>query len=323
MSTLSVYNLQGFSTYSNTVRIPGGNTFQIDGDLKIPVGTTAQRPASPVEGHLRYNTTLTRLEIYANGGWNSVLNTGQDGTTAARAVDYSMAIREVNPSAQPGWYWININGTAQQFWVDTVHDGGGWVLVMQNRINTGGIGALTYASATNYAPNATGNYGVNYNPTNFNLWVGLRAWSWIVNRNQLNGKLPSGRVKEFVSTAFINLNATSGHTKRMSWNWGGTWGSAFAWSGTGQPVIEAGGSLAGLWSYHIANGYNLSTYDNDQDAIGGNCSTSYGNGPWWYGGCWSGHGFGNNGNSGAGHADAWFWDSSTSDYHNYGAIYIR
>lgn len=320
MSTLSVYNLQGFSTYSNTVRIPGGNTFQIDGDLKIPVGTTAQRPASPVEGHLRYNTTLTRLEIYANGGWNSVLNTGQDGTTAARAVDYSMAIREVNPDAQPGWYWININGTAQQFWVDTLHDGGGWVLVMQNRINTGSIGAVPYATAINYAPTANGNYGTGYTPASFNLWVGLNAWSWIVNKNQLYGKLPAGMLKQFVATSYVNLNAVGGHTKRMSWRWGGAWGSAYAWTGQSQPVIEAGGSLSGFWSYHISNGYNLTTYDNDQDAYSSNCSTSYGNHPFWFGACWSGNMWGSTTGS---HQAASYWDSSVSDYHNYGALYLR
>lgn len=321
MSTLSVYNIQGFSTYSNTVRIPGGNTFQIDGDLKIPVGTTAQRPASPVEGHLRYNTSLTRLEIYANGGWNAVLNTGTDGTTAARAVDYSMQIRQVNPSAQPGWYWIKINGTARQFWVDTLHEGGGWVLVINNRINTNGMVNLTYSAATNYEPNSRGNYGDGYTPTNFNLWVGLRAWTEIVSKNQLYGNLPAGRVKEIVATGFVNLNVVSGHTKRASWNWGGAWGGSFAWQGTGSAVVESGGSLPGLWSYHIANGYNLTTYDQDQDVSGGNCATSYNNNPWWYGACWSGNGFG--GGGGGGYADAWFWDSSGSDYHNYGALYIR
>ena len=32
----------------------------------VPSGTTAQRPTSPVNGHMRYNTTDARFEIYEN-----------------------------------------------------------------------------------------------------------------------------------------------------------------------------------------------------------------------------------------------------------------
>jgi hypothetical protein len=39
------------------------------GFITIPSGTTAQRPGSPVEGFIRYNTTLNQLEYYNNGQW--------------------------------------------------------------------------------------------------------------------------------------------------------------------------------------------------------------------------------------------------------------
>jgi hypothetical protein len=35
--------------------------------LNVPVGTTAQRPSSPINGMLRYNTTIPQLEVYING----------------------------------------------------------------------------------------------------------------------------------------------------------------------------------------------------------------------------------------------------------------
>jgi|TARA_B100001093_G_scaffold207117_1_gene199049 hypothetical protein len=38
----------------------------------VPSGTTAQRPSSPVNGHLRYNTTDTRFEIYENNKWDGL-----------------------------------------------------------------------------------------------------------------------------------------------------------------------------------------------------------------------------------------------------------
>lgn len=37
--------------------------------VAMPRGTTAERPASPADGYVRYNTTLNGIEIYANGTW--------------------------------------------------------------------------------------------------------------------------------------------------------------------------------------------------------------------------------------------------------------
>jgi hypothetical protein len=42
------------------------------GSLKIPVGTTGQRPASPAVGMLRYNTTTGYFETYSGSGWGSI-----------------------------------------------------------------------------------------------------------------------------------------------------------------------------------------------------------------------------------------------------------
>ena len=40
------------------------------GSLIIPSGTTAQRPASPSNGMIRFNTTTGEAEVYtASGGW--------------------------------------------------------------------------------------------------------------------------------------------------------------------------------------------------------------------------------------------------------------
>lgn len=40
-----------------------------DNSVLVPKGTTAQRPSSPTEGHLRYNTTDDRFEVYQAGSW--------------------------------------------------------------------------------------------------------------------------------------------------------------------------------------------------------------------------------------------------------------
>tara|TARA_B100001057_G_scaffold456458_1_gene503868 strand:- start:69 stop:1841 length:1773 start_codon:yes stop_codon:yes gene_type:complete len=40
--------------------------------LRLPSGTTAQRPGSPANGDIRYNTTTSQLEGYAGGGYKNL-----------------------------------------------------------------------------------------------------------------------------------------------------------------------------------------------------------------------------------------------------------
>lgn len=40
--------------------------------IKVPAGTTAQRPSTPVNGMMRYNTDLQTMEIYKAGAWGPV-----------------------------------------------------------------------------------------------------------------------------------------------------------------------------------------------------------------------------------------------------------
>jgi hypothetical protein len=43
------------------------------GFLKLPSGTTAQRPPAPQIGEIRFNTTLQRIEIYTPSGWRFIV----------------------------------------------------------------------------------------------------------------------------------------------------------------------------------------------------------------------------------------------------------
>lgn len=40
--------------------------------LKFPVGTTAQRPATPTTGMMRFNLTTNTLEYYNGSNWISI-----------------------------------------------------------------------------------------------------------------------------------------------------------------------------------------------------------------------------------------------------------
>ena len=44
------------------------------GGVTLPVGTTAQRSAAPINGILRYNTTTATFEGYANGVWGAIIS---------------------------------------------------------------------------------------------------------------------------------------------------------------------------------------------------------------------------------------------------------
>ena len=60
--------------YDNSKRFEttaDGADFSGTGSVKVPVGTTAQRSASPVVGDFRYNSTLTQFEGYT-GSWGAI-----------------------------------------------------------------------------------------------------------------------------------------------------------------------------------------------------------------------------------------------------------
>jgi hypothetical protein len=80
-------NIGAFQTYANAT-FNYGNTqvasyftsntsgiVTVTSSLQIPRGTTAERPAGPLAGALRYNTTLGRFEGYLTaGGWQNILS---------------------------------------------------------------------------------------------------------------------------------------------------------------------------------------------------------------------------------------------------------
>jgi len=53
---------------------------EIDNNLELPEGTTAQRPASPQEGQIRYNTDLGVTEFYNGANWRPLSDTHPEAT---------------------------------------------------------------------------------------------------------------------------------------------------------------------------------------------------------------------------------------------------
>ncbi|MGI9142225.1 MAG: hypothetical protein ACR2IJ_03440 [Fluviibacter sp.] len=59
-------------TFDSTVEIAGKLTLDATSALKLNVGTTAQRPASPVDGDIRYNSTIAKYEGYSGSAWGQL-----------------------------------------------------------------------------------------------------------------------------------------------------------------------------------------------------------------------------------------------------------
>lgn len=59
------------------------------GFFQTPLGTTAQRPTTPLDGMVRYNTTTLRSEFFANGLWQNHARLSGDiftGTVTAPSI---------------------------------------------------------------------------------------------------------------------------------------------------------------------------------------------------------------------------------------------
>ena len=61
----------GNQSVTGTLTVGGLVTFNATSAVKIPVGTTAERPATSVAGQFRYNTTLDTAEVYSGTEWKA------------------------------------------------------------------------------------------------------------------------------------------------------------------------------------------------------------------------------------------------------------
>lgn len=72
LGTVEVNPVDTASNVSVNVQAANGRLSYADsstGGLYLPTGTTAQRPASPVTGQMRFNTTTGSVETYNGTSW--------------------------------------------------------------------------------------------------------------------------------------------------------------------------------------------------------------------------------------------------------------
>ena len=149
MSTISVHDVQGFSTYNNTVRIPNGHKLDIAGDLVLPVHTTSTRPSGEL-GAIGFNSQTGELEVYVeiNGTnqWYALTKAAPDGSNAANAAVSGQQLLTDYPNTAQGVHWIKSSSmpNALQMYIDVTEDGGGYDFYY-----TSGGPSVNYTNSTN------------------------------------------------------------------------------------------------------------------------------------------------------------------------------
>lgn len=95
-----------FNTVSNRVKVYSGSAWgfvSVDpalvvektsntGSGKLPVGTTAERDGSPAAGYLRFNSTLSKPEIYNGSAWGAVGGGATGGGSDAVFIENDQAV---------------------------------------------------------------------------------------------------------------------------------------------------------------------------------------------------------------------------------------
>ena len=98
------------------------------GHLTLPSGTTAQRPGSPQEGYVRFNTSISSVEYFDGTQWRDADNlttSSSSGATVTEAVENGKSYT-VYTFTGNGSFTINSPGEIEYWIVGGGGGGGGW-----------------------------------------------------------------------------------------------------------------------------------------------------------------------------------------------------
>ena len=139
----------GIATFHDTVRVSGITTFASTSHVKVPTGTTAQRPGTALAGDFRYNSTTGEFEGYTTewgsigGGTKQV--SGIVSTTSTVGFAASFAIADYR-SASVNFLINDATGASQAGKYIMIHDGTTVTVVEQVAVATGSmLGTLSGA----------------------------------------------------------------------------------------------------------------------------------------------------------------------------------
>ena len=259
------------------------------GFLQMPSGTTAQRPASPSNGMMRYNTTLGVLEAYASGSW--VVIGAQLGTQNNPATSATQ-LKNAGITTNGVYYYTLSSGTVPLYTDFTSFTSCPMVLVTrlspndQNQYLTTANNASDLAAApTDTTPSRSAK--ISDADMNTIIVANTIRWAIVASWNTFY-RLPDSVAwySNFgasqscgYTTSLQNAYATPSNTP--SWtSFGGYTGAC----GGGQ---DSGGNWLSLTGIHINDGVYMGGYSGSSGARGSTVSpylTTSSNGSWSQGG---------------------------------------
>lgn len=113
---------------NNELRTNSNVYINSTGYLRLPTGTEAQKPSSPIVGQMRWNTSDPSLEVYTGSIWYKQIV--KDGLTAATAVNYTDLQDLASYHTTNGNYYVTFGGAARQVYV-AFASGTAWILAMR------------------------------------------------------------------------------------------------------------------------------------------------------------------------------------------------
>ena len=105
ISSTGAATFGGNTAITGTLSATGDGTFSGTGQVKLPAGTTGQRSGSPVDGMIRYNSSVGSFEGYAAGQWGGIGGAQAGGAIMTNkdvaSVSYTIATGENGLSVGP------------------------------------------------------------------------------------------------------------------------------------------------------------------------------------------------------------------------------
>ena len=110
---------------TETSTFAGDSTYSGTGQVKLPVGTTAQRSTSPANGMIRYNSDQDQIEGYVDGVWGGI-----SGAQAGGAILTNKDIASVNYTITTGENGLSVGPITVNSGVTiTISSGQRWVVL--------------------------------------------------------------------------------------------------------------------------------------------------------------------------------------------------
>jgi len=191
LSVTGTSTLGGNTAITGTLSTTGDGTFSGTGQVKLPVGTTAQRSALPLAGMIRYNSTTGFYESYSTVAGQTISSITYITTTATLTTSTAhglttgnvVTITGATPAAYNGTFVITVTGTTTFTYTMASNPGanatvvGSYVSGSWGQI--GGVtglvaGGVVYENGQTISSNytmTTGNNGVTAGPVTVNTGI--------------------------------------------------------------------------------------------------------------------------------------------------------